>query len=378
MGWIYWCSFLLGGLVFWLLSWLLDWLLGRRGTARLQSQLSEAETEMGRLQADLTTARATGAKLGSVEQELRLRTEDLDGLKINFGAVTKDLDAANLKIQGLEALLGEAEGIKVQLSNLQTRFGEIQAERDRFSTELDGLRLKLGDWDKLQADYDGLRVQLASLEGERNTLSAELDKARAEYEGRIRVLEGERDQHKGEASNLAGQVASTGGLLAIIEALRARFGGAKLEEIESRIATLQGDADGARGELDELRSRFEAVQGERDRLSAELQGLQGRAGQLDSLGDEKNRLLAEIERYKNEFSGLQGRLASIESERNTLADELDRHKDESSDLSAKLAAMGGNLTLLEGLRKRIGAQPEELESRFVALENERNSYTREL
>jgi len=127
MGWIEWCSFVLGGLVFWLLGWLLSWLF-RGNTLRLQNQLTEAQTELGRLQADLTGYKAAQSKLALAEQDLaglRMRVQDFDSLKTNFGTLSKELDTATLKIQGLEGQLKDL-GVKGRVEEIKTGIFDVQ------------------------------------------------------------------------------------------------------------------------------------------------------------------------------------------------------------------------------------------------------------
>lgn len=395
MGWIEWCSFFLGGLVFWLLGWLLSWLF-RGNTLRMQNQLSEAQAELGRLQADLTGYKAVQSKLTLAEQELaglRVRVQDFDSLKVNFGAVSKQLDAATLKIQGLEGQLKDFEALKTQLANLQTRLGSLQIERD-----------------KLKADYDGLLARFENLEGERNRLSTQI----LNYQGEMAVLSRQvealrqdRDQQKSES----GKLASMGGLMAVFEGLRQRFGGKQPEELEAHFATLQGEAERTKSELDKVRGDYENALALRKQLEGELQGLQGRIGSLEADQGKVGALEAEIERYKNEFSGLQARYAtleadhqklreayenrigSLEDEKSQLSSELqtlqtrlvaleqerDSHQQESSSLASKLAGLGGSVAALEAIRTRLGnLQPADLETRIVAIQNERNQYASEL
>jgi len=329
--WFFWCSFLLGALTAWLLSWLLDWLLGRGGE-HYQAQLSEAQNDLGLLQAELNIARAAQIKLISTERELLELGKDFESLKANLSTQGKDLEAAGLKIQGLEASLKDAESTKNQLSNLQGRFNTVQAERDRFSNELEALRTKLGNMGKLQADFSSLQTRFAALEAERSKLAGELD---------------------GKSS-----------------------------------------VDSLRAELGELQAKYDQLLGERNGLSGELTGLKARLSELEGVSVERGQLLAEIERYKNEFSSLQSRLGGLESERNrldlditssrsetvllqrrieALQQDRDEYKSQSVNLSDKLSAISDSSALLQNLQKRFaGTKPEELESHFLALENERN------
>jgi len=399
MGWIEWCSFVLGGLVFWLLGWLLSWLF-RGNTLRLQNQLTEAQTELGRLQADLTGYKAAQSKLALAEQDLaglRMRVQDFDSLKTNFGTLSKELDTATLKIQGLEGQLKDLEALKTQLANLQARLGSLQAERD-----------------KLNADYDGLGARFENLESERNRLSSQI----LNYQGEMAVLSRQvealrqdRDEQQSQTANLSGKLAGMGGLAAVLEGLRQRFGNKQPEELEAHFATLQVEAERTSSELGQLRSDYESVLARRKQLEGELQGWQLR---LASLEDDRAKLVAlegEIERYKNEFSGLQARYANLESdqqklrenyqhrigglesEKGQLSDELqslharlvaleqerDRHQQESSSLAGKLAGLGGSVAAFEAIRARFGnLQPADLEARIVAIQNERNQYATDM
>lgn len=378
MGWIEWCSFLLGGLVFWLLGWLLNWLFRGR-TLRLQNQLSEAQTELGRLQADLTGYKAAQSKLALAEQELtglRTQLQDFDSLKVSFGAVNKQLDAATLKIQGLEGQLRDFETLKTQLANLQTRLGSLQAERD-----------------KLKADYDGLLARFEGLEAERNRLSTQI----LSYQGEMAILSRQveamrqdRDEQKSQAANLN---AGMRGFMAVLDGLRQRFGIQQPEELEAHFTALQGEAERTQSELDKVRGDYETALAQQKQLEGELQGLQDRIGSLQADHGKVGALEAEIERYKNEFSGLQARYAALEAEKSQLAGELQslqtrlaaleqeraREQQESSRLASKLAELGTGAALLEAIRARLGnPQPAELEARIVAIQNERNQYTTEL
>ncbi len=310
------CSFIVGGLLFWLLGWALDWYFGQARVSTksqgnpallaLEGKFKGATRELESVRSEAATKQAALQKLEGELEALKVRLPKLEG----FERANSDL---RLQLQGFDAIKAKLSSAESELPSLHSKASQFEALNSRFEAlqnEFSQFKASAVGFEAFKskaARTDELESQMTAFEAENAKLIKDTSSAV------LKASDAEAAQTKLKRS-LEESVAELGRLRGGIQ----QFEGLKsrIDELEARGISHEAQAklDAQDTELNAYRTRItqlEASVTSGASLHGELEAAQMRIGQLESSGFSRE-AQTKIDEMHLKIAGYQNRNAHLE------------------------------------------------------------------
>jgi chromosome segregation ATPase len=354
----------------------------RETHAKLEKQHSSKMQEIETLRKNIET-------FGSIEEDLRRRTDEKDLLQVRHDALTlevaglqRDLTRARTASEELEDKLDHEKTLALK-SEREVR-DEYKGEIDRLNDEIEDLRADIrekerlydNDSDKWESDRrnlesqrDRAEEQAAGLQRTIDTLQQAEDNLSSTEMKLQQALESEKERHSREEALLRRQ----------IEELNA--------DIESRRQTLED----VQSELSDVREELRFSQREQKSLSEKVEALEDEVEVLQtSLDDETDRANADLSAAKQESECLRGELQSLKEDFNLHASQglndksnsklkeaemqLELVKKDKQNLQDQLAKLNLEMHSLRIFATDMEAERDEIKSQLKELKQQEDTF----
>ena len=310
------------------------------------------------------------------QESLRSIRVDLATARENCARAERDASALRRdRENGEAAYSAERRALEGQI---RAKIDEVAAERSKMSALRsdydDKLRAAQGDAERLKVENASLQARIESVENGSKTTKAELAgklaQTTAELEGLTRELDAERAARETETKELATALATAQ---------------TKSDDVEAQLATALADAAS-------LKQKLKAqTQGAEDAQMEAEDALSAKASEIEVLQKELEKASENIKKKEEEHAALTSELklatdasekltqklsedaAKFESERNKLAADLDRFKSEASENKGRADSLSeGQQRLLDDVkeeRKRADAAEEKAKAEIKSAED---------
>lgn len=293
-----WVALVLGLLLGWLVEFLIDYFYWRPRRLCPDDTAQAMRGQVGRLEAEKSTARLTvdaqraqidelrasvqerEARLGTMQMALNAQQTELTTVKGDLTGWQARHSQLEASLQARESELAAArarnQALEAELAAHQTETATLRGHLDDVDSGFKGLgigALAGGALGSLGARFAALRERLTGHEDEALSLQARLDSQAAElaavqgqYEQRLAVLSAELNAREADAARLGVELAASAGAAAAAQArlsaceaeVAARA--AEVESLQGRIGMLQEDAAAQAAELTAALARAQGLE----------------------------------------------------------------------------------------------------------------------
>ncbi len=299
-------------------------------------KIPQVSPDAGKVELLESRVRDLESKLQAQADELVSKDRELEDLRSQHDAVTRNLDDLEQRQRDaglVQQKLADAEGRIQQLESENARHGEsaestrraaeeAEADRHRLQGLVEDLGRQLSDKERETAD---LRQTAEERNGSLQALQDQIDQLRSESEG-LRAGAAHEEELKGRNQELEGR----------IQELQAQVG--RLEEFERRAG--------------ELQSRCQELEGRLQEQDGRIADLQGRANAVSEL---EQQLLESRENYSRQEAGV----VEMQAQRDAKAQELIEKNQEIESLKVDVAGLEATL---RGQRRELADQGSRLGS----------------
>ena len=272
----------------------------------LQGKVAPMQETVHKAEQDLNTLRAETAKLSGQRDSLAQVTKDLESRRQSAAADIGQLDGQK------SALLKASTEATGQLAQLEREISQAQRKRDELAV--------------LTARTEELERQRGSLSTESQNLKKQVEDARnALGEAQGRLVTATRDQSEAqkaattERAELASFRAQRDALAEDLRRLGAErtTGGASLDLLQSKLATVKADLSDANRQLAEAKRSLDSytaelatTQAQKRTLGSDLEALRAENKRLES---ERGKAAGAVETTRDRLASLEASLAKVQA-----------------------------------------------------------------
>ena len=272
----------------------------------LQGKVAPMQEAVRKAEQELNTLRAETAKLSGQRDSLAQVTKDLESRRQSAAADIGQLDGQK------SALLKASTEASGQLAQLEREIS--QAQRKRY--DLDVLTGRTEEFERqrssLSADLQSLKKQIERAQIDLGDTEAKLAKATREHSGTLKDATTER-------AELASFRAQRDALAEDLRRLGAErtTGGASLDSLQSKLATVKADLSDANRQLAEAKRSLDSytaelatTQAQKRTLGSDLEALRAENKRLES---ERGKAAGAVETTRDRLASLEASLAKVQT-----------------------------------------------------------------
>ncbi len=270
---------------------------GKKKMEVCEKRLLEADEKLKDIQVVIKDRETLEEKIKRLDEIARTREEELRRIREERDRLSLDLESARRNLERLELMEKELLSRDSIIKERQDEIASLKREIETLRTGLKETEKKLDSGKMVAADYETKLKELARKEEEIRLLINKKE----ELEKKVAVLEGDISNRSEEINKIKEEKE---GLIKEIEGLRARL--SILDEVSKKIGEKEVLLNEKQKEVESLRNDIKKRQEEQDRLNAEIEGLKQERekyiARLQEMRDSYSKLLMEKELLKNSIT----------------------------------------------------------------------------
>ena len=372
-----------------------------KGRASNASQESEAYKQ--RIQKLLAENTGLNEEVRTAQENLRLSTGQIGRLTAEYKAMVSQTEESRKRIQDLEtqnkrltidgdnkvgALVQECERLNALL---EKRNGEIRALGGEVQEHQEGLRLSAAQLSKMGAELNDYKNRLGSTSQESETYKQRIQKLLSENTGlneEVRNAQETLRLSAGQMSKLQNEFKLVCNENEDLKRSLQEFSTKKVGEYENKVVILSQEIERLNGvlekknielgnlnkklsEIDTMNKTIGSLQEKITKLVTENTGLDGEVRNaqenLRLSANQNNKIIQELNEYKNKISSNEQENALLKQKMNTLLKE-------NTGLNDEVRTAQENLRLSAGQMSKLNAELNEYKSRINANNQESDTY----